>query len=696
MLGRAIGAVLCALILFAADLGAQARDTVRTRRDSVRTRPAPVRPAPARRAPAPVRPRTDSARTRSDSVRAPADSAKPAVAPPVDTLKVRADSLRADSLKAAAAALARADSITKAREDSVRSDSLMREDLAIIAAQKKRADSIKAPTPAAEMPVLTEHAGALQWNRDQLGASGALTLGDLLEQVPGLTVYRTGWIGSPEQAAFLGDFSAVRVFQDGVELDVLDRRNGGILDLSFIQIWQLEDVRIERGAFETKVYLRSWRVRSVTPSTRVDIGTGDLQTNGYRGFFGRRFDGGQALQIGGFQFSTRDRRTLGDADQLSLFGRAGWARGRWSGDLSFLRTRRERTAQLREEGVGNGDLTPIDATNSDVMARVAFTDTASGIWAQLTALAMSHKQSAIVSDDNGLGGGTAVDTSVTDSTAFEADRRQYVAALGWSRNALSLSATLRVREIEGEYGLSPMLRGSWETGRLVVSGTAERREELDLTRLEASARLQPLSWLALSGAVGRSTFGGDSGSGSPIAFRGEGAIKVSRLWVGGGLLRRNGVRLIAPVVFDTGFRGGIDPAATATFLTARGKFWKDVGLDVVATRWQNEGSFRPAYQTRSRLYVDTSWPSRFPSGNLNIMFALNHEYRTQATFPYAEAEALRSSQYRTVGFILEIKLLQATLSYQFRNTLNEIYSQVPGFVAPRPVQYYGVRWNFFN
>jgi hypothetical protein len=553
------------------------------------------------------------------------------------------------------------------------------------------------PTPAAELPTLTEHGDALRWVRTQLGASGALTLGDLLEHVPGLTVFRTGWIGSPEQASYLGDFSTVRVFQDGVELDALDRRNGGILDLSLVQIWQLEEVRIERGAFETRIHLRSWRVRSTTPSTRVDIGTGDLQTNGYRGFFGRRFDGGQALQVGGYQFSTRDRRTIGDADQLSLFGRAGWARGRWSGDVSFLRTRRERTEQLRADGVGSGPLTPIDVTNSDLMARVAYTDTATGLWGQLTATRLAHEQSAIVTDsDNALGGSTTTDSAVVDSTAFSTDRRQYVGALGWTRGLLTLSATLRVREVEGDYTYSPMLRGSLGSSRLMVSGTAEQRDDLGLTRLEASARLQPLSWVAVSGAVGRTSFRDDTTAGSPFAFRGEGALRLSRMWVGGGFLKRNGVRLVAPVVFDTGFRAGIDAAASAIFATARGKFWKDVGVDVMGTRWQSAGAFRPTYQTRSRLYVDTSWPSRFPTGNLNIMFAVSHEYRTQVDFPYLEQAALQSSQYRTVGFMLEIRLLQATLSYQFRNTLNEIYAQVPGFIAPRPVQFYGVRWNFFN
>jgi hypothetical protein len=78
-----------------------------------------------------------------------------------DSLRTRADSLakaRADSLKADS--VARADSVTRARTDSVRADSVHKANLAIMAARQaaeaRRADSIKAPTAGSEMPVLTD------------------------------------------------------------------------------------------------------------------------------------------------------------------------------------------------------------------------------------------------------------------------------------------------------------------------------------------------------------------------------------------------------------------------------------------------------------------------------------------------------------------------------------------------------------
>jgi hypothetical protein len=77
------------------------------------------------------------------------------------------------------------------------------------------------------------------------------------------------------------------------------------------------------------------------------------------------------------------------------------------------------------------------------------------------------------------------------------------------------------------------------------------------------------------------------------------------------------------------------------------------------------------------------------------LIALSHEYRTQVPFPTGNGE-LFSSQYRTWGLQVEVRLLSATLSYQFRNFMNEEFVQVPGFAMPRPTNFYGVRWEFWN
>jgi hypothetical protein len=214
--------------------------------------------------------------------------------------------------------------------------------------------------------------------------------------------------------------------------------------------------------------------------------------------------------------------------------------------------------------------------------------------------------------------------------------------------------------------------------------------------MELSGRVVLRSYLALGGAVGRTApTGGRTSIPASLAYRGEVGLRVHRAWLSVGMMSRDTAVLMPPVVFDTGFRGIASGPARGLFVGIRGKVWKDVGFDVSVVKWDSSGAFRPQYQAKSQLYVNSDMKQRFPTGNLHVLAAITHEYRTAAYFPI-EDEQLRSSQYRTLGFLLEIRLLTATLSYQFRNLLNEQYTQLPGFQMPRPVQFYGVRWEFFN
>ena len=50
----------------------------------------------------------------------------------------------------------------------------------------------------------------------------------------------------------------------------------------------------------------------------------------------------------------------------------------------------------------------------------------------------------------------------------------------------------------------------------------------------------------------------------------------------------------------------------------------------------------------------------------------------------------------SVTALLEIRIQKGTLWYQLRNALNREYELVPGFTMPRPINVYGVRWEFWN
>lgn len=585
----------------------------------------------------------------------------------------------------------------------VQRDTVAAQDTAASDSARRAADTLKAPLARAHVPVVTTIGPSWTWERDPLIATGALTLGELLERVPGLSVFRTGWIASPEQAAYMGQFGRVRIFSDGIELDPLDARTNGLHDLSFIDLWQLEDATIEQTAGEVRVHLRSWDVRTTTPLTRLDIYTGDLETATYGGFFGRRFPRGHVLQLGARQYSTTDVRLGGDADNLSLWGRLGWAGPRWKVDASVLTSSRDRAPQLREEPLDS--FPGIDAAAVKAYARVAYGNPGeSGLWFQAIASTQSFEirnPPAIVVDSvpgpGGGGPGGSPQNPDTISVSGDTARSvpQYVVTGGITRGPLSLVATGRLRRIDGRNRLSPSLRLGYDRPRLSLSVFGERSTFDSTLRLDASAQLLPLPWLALRASVSRYSPLGSDVLPTTTAAQGEIGLRAGRMWITGGLMTRDTAFLPAPVVFDTSFQSAAAGPTTGMFATIRGKFWRDVGFNVVGVRYDDDGPYRPQYEVRSQLYLDSDMRARFPSGNLNILIAFTHEYRTQAPFPIA-AGFVEPSQFRTWGLLLEVRLLTATLTYQYRNFMNEEFQMVPGFPMPRPINYYGVRWNFAN
>jgi hypothetical protein len=598
------------------------------------------------------------------------------------------DSAKADSV----IARERADSIRAARE------------------ARRAADSVKTPLTGSELPISPDIGKAYRWTRDELFASGALTLGELLGRVPGVSGFASGWIATPHVNTYVGDFKRIRLFYDGVEMDPLDTRVGqGIQDLSAIPMWTLEELVVERAAEELRVHIRSWRVTKTTPYTRVDVATGDFQTNSYRGFFGRRFSNGMALQVGAQQYSTEDPRDGGDGDHLGLLGRFGWAKKKWSADATVLRTHQKRTEQLRDEqfDVPGDKIPPLDASRTEAYVRVGYGDVSAPLWLQFIAATSRFSETNQKTTTTGTPTGTPTGgvTGNNPAAAFAGDtvdttasRAQYVATGGLRLGDLSVSATGRLRLFRGLWFLTPSARASYDRGIISVSAYGEQQVSDSTFRADVTARLTPLEFLSIAGSVGKTSALENSETPPSLAYRGEVGVRVGRLWVTGGVMSLDTTVVPAPIVYDTLYKPVTVGSRRATFATLRGPVWKGIGLDIVALKWPKDAdsSYIPEYQVRSSIYAETSWLSKFPEGNFHILARITHDYRTEVQFPLGGAQFQHSNQYRTFSSLLELRLYDAVISWQYRNVMGEIYQVIPGFLAPRAINYYGVRWDFFN
>jgi hypothetical protein len=632
-LGLLVGAVLHG------EAGAQVRDTSRTRRDTIRGRGDTVG----------VRRDTTAKRDTTREVRIP--------------LPARADSLlQRDSL-------ALRDSLRQARPPR---------------------DSIKAPLATAEAPVLADPMGSFVWDRRDVFSTGALTVADLLERIPGLTSLRSGWIAQPMNAAFMGDAGRVRVFLDGLELLELDPRAGRIWDLTQIPLWALDDIRIERGASEIRIYMRSWRVDRTTPFTRTDVYTGDQSTNLYRGLFGRRYQHGEILQLAGQQHGTDPGRNIESSDQLGLLARVGIARKSWSVDAFLLRGDRDRGFTFAD---GQGDTVPATkSTRSDAYLRFGWGSSSRGPWIQTLALASKYSF-----------GGEGISGAVSTGADTTRSESQYMVTGGYAAGPWRASFTQRYRAGLQRRIATPSARIGLETRLLSLSALAEGRGPDSTRRIEGLAAVRPLSFVFLSGSVGMEqplplpdSLAVPGIPEAPIFVRAEAGLRIRDLWLSGGVVRRDPVVLDAPRLFRSATQVEVDSVRQGAFAAVRGRLWKAVYADAQAFQWSDSGGFyRPKYQTRTEIYVSTSLLERFPTNNFHLLASAVHEYRSSTLWPDASG-VLRVPGYRTYSTLIQVRILSAEVFWNFRNVLGERYRQIPGYPAPRQTNIYGVRWEFWN
>ena len=606
----------------------------------------------------------------------------------------RADSARADSLRRAAA-----DTTRKAAADTVKkaapTDTVKKAAPADTTKKIVHRDTVKTPIVRPYTPRSTDiGASSWHWDRDQFFSSGALTLGDLLAGVPGVTLMTTGFILAPQVAAYYGDPGRVRLYLDGVELDQLNPRNGAVHDLAMIPLWSLEDVQCERAAGELRVHMRTWRVDRTTANTRTDIVTGTENLNLYRGYFGKRFDNGAVIQLAGQQQSDISVGGM-DGDALGGFARVGWARGDWSVDGTWLHQGINRNSGDRFINTTPqlGTMPLYNGSEGLAYLRIGWRDPeANGPWAQFIASTMSEaKKDSTTSLTSAI-----TSTAAHDSTDTLTSRPEYVLAAGITRWGVRLSSTNRIRSISGKFSLSPGVRAEFESKLLTISAFGERGAD-STTRTDVLGRFAPVSWFNVSGAVSRAA--PNSGAlGSPTtATRLEAGIEWHDRWLTGGIVTRSAALVTAPIELDTTMRPVNTAAATGEIVSFRGPLLFGLNLDLDAINWSAADAYRPQTQARTRLWFASSFLHRFPRNNFHLLASGTFDYFTKLYVPSGTNPVGQSAAGAGIfTTLLEIRISSGTIFWQYRNPVGAIYSTFPGYTMPRLVNTYGLRWQFWN
>ena len=207
---------------------------------------------------------------------------------------------------------------SQVRPDSTRAlpDSLVillpEDSLALLEAQ---ADSINPEDtlPAVQIPELVEpipagwYSSVWKWDREEILASKAITLVELLEEVPGVVPLRGGDYGTPAGVSlFGGGGGRTKVFKDGIELLPVE---GSVVDLNRVGLGGLRSIRVVRSAGgELQIHLETILAEGGQPYSLIEAGTGDLGSNVFRGTFSHPRALGGAITLAMERVDTRGPR----------------------------------------------------------------------------------------------------------------------------------------------------------------------------------------------------------------------------------------------------------------------------------------------------------------------------------------------------------------------------------------------------
>ncbi len=565
----------------------------------------------------------------------------------------------------------------------------------------RAADTIKAPLAKFQSPPNYELSPRLRLDRNEILSSGSMYLTDIIERVPGVTGFRSGWLAGIHASSYRGDFRRVRIFVDGVEFDGNNGRENGIPDQAMIPLWTLETIEIERTASEVRVWCRTITPSRSTPYSRVDIFTGDLNTNAFRGVFMRRFGNGVAFQVGGQQASTQrgsvqsttgatSGGTAGDGDQQAYSARLGWAKKKWSIDAfaTAVTHKRDRMEALED----HTSLPAFEGGRRDAYARIYYGDSSSGPW--LLAM-LATTRSNLVSQS------AATPTADTVHADTVLNGRQTVLGAGWRKGSLDLSIVDRVRAVNGASVHSPVARAVYNRERVTTGLYAERAVIDSTTRTELFARVRPTNWSALTVSQSMRRPYDSSSHTRENGTLAEASVRLAGRWLGAGVLRHGESVAASPIMLGAQPADLIVPASTAATFSIRGPIYRALAIDVQGMRFNQTALARPQMRVYTELRLATNWLSRFPRGQFSIDARIRHEWRDPVAFYYGvdteTTPIVRSTEStQLMHGVLEIRIQQATLFYQFRNLTGASYSQIPGIVMPPAVQVYGVRWEFWN
>lgn len=573
-------------------------------------------------------------------------------------------------------------------------DTLARRDT-LAAQDTLRTDSVRPPPRLVELAaprVSRPSAGVWVWDRSALAATGAVSLRELLDRVPGVITLRSGMFLQPEAASsFGGGGGRMEVDLDGYLLDPL---TSSALDLSTIELAEIEHVVVERRLDLLRIRLRSSAPEDARPDSRVEAALGQPDANLFRGVFLA-----PRVLFGPFGFSVDRLDTDGVSGREPADGFGVWLQWGWIGERTGVELEMRQTRIDREPR----SPWPVNDSRRDLVLRARH--------APVPQVALE----AYV-------GRTSIETEAIDTLGVPEEERpppiereNVQAGLrgslelpnGWVEAALRRRDHAALARWQADLSAGMMFPG---IAALRADVTTQTWADVDATthigvRAEVGPFLgfQPYAEYTI-GERGAPVFADTIDRPPTIEDRTAYRLGADFTWrglFGGGALVHAQADSVAPyrLPFDSVFT--YFPGGEVTGWQAYGRiplFVSWLAAEGSLLRWisGSRWPYLPDQTWRAGLQAHAS---PLPSGNLELFGTLEAVHRGALSAPDPEAmePAFTIVPSRTVyNLHLQIRILELRIWARWEDLVGNAVSDLPGRPIFGPRLIYGVKWQFWN
>ena len=525
------------------------------------------------------------------------------------------------------------------------------------------------------------------FTRDSIEWGHAQTVGDLLTQVPGVYLWRGGFIGRPEPVNYQArGASSAEYYLDGLPY-VAAGVDSVAVDPALFSISFLERIEVERWPGLLRIYLVTRRHDRIAPRSRIAIARGDGDFARYEGELERRYQSGLGFALAGdYLNSPTASGSSSTYSNTQAFLQASYVpAGKVGVQAQLLRSAPDRRPFVVNGPLGTDTIGPgFDAKRTDAQLRLSWRGT-----------------------DEGLGPRADLLYGRTgwDGAGIEQQVEQIGGALAYRAPtfAVGASAYHRTRwtalDVRGTLGWNPVPPFTASAEAVHQHHYGGRNSDF----VSLSAGLQPIRGVALTGSarLGKMV--------AAPAITADTAQDISDYEAAIGFERaRLGLRLALSRTAAFSPFGYAEFPLVSSIAPVPETEWVTAAARIAPLRWFTvEGWYSdprdvtpegiPPTHSLAAATIRSKFLRQFPSGIFDLKLRLSVEsWGTGVIGRASDGTPIRLGGATFYRSLLQIQLQSFSIYWDRGNLNASTLTFVPGFELPAYGTVFGVRWDFLN